>query len=166
MNYFQLNQGPETLGGRDAVVNKPREQLEELYDQIFDLEESILAVYGLPPTYSNRAILFDYINEESNIELTIERLKAKAEAFINSTPKRDSIKVMDGLKEDMDCSDVFPEIGIPDHIYTRFLYEEVLPAFLNDPNKVEEIIGSIKKVSIANLSMLGDYYHHGEKRKR
>lgn len=156
--YFQLSQKLEALGGREAVVNQPSQLLEKLYDEIYDLENVILSGYELPPTYSYRSILFNFSNQNANIEETIEKLKSEAQTFLTSTPKGETQIVIDGLVENLDCSDVFPEVGIEDHIYTRFVFEEVLPKCSDDQTKVTELIKALKDVSDVNLAILGEYH--------
>ena len=85
--YIELEKRLEEMGGREAVAILGTIELENLYEEIYELEEEILKQFHLPATYQYRSYLFDLTNWEFTHlsykkELVLNRLLKESKIFI------------------------------------------------------------------------------------
>ena len=85
--YISLEKKLDEMGGREAVAKLGTVILEDLYEEIYEIEEEILKKFHLPALYKYRAILFNLNNGVfSNLsykkELVISQLEKEAKIFI------------------------------------------------------------------------------------
>ena len=79
--YVGLNNLLESKGGRTTEVIG-NEEMEKLYEQIFELENVILEKYRLPQLVNFRLLLIDFVDEDKSEEV-FNNLTVAAWAFLN-----------------------------------------------------------------------------------
>jgi hypothetical protein len=109
----------------------------ELFEEIFSLEDDILKSFGLPENSKFAQILkCENIPSNQELEKMISFLENIASEYLLA-PTETSISVLAKAKDlKLDAFSVLPELKIITHIYSIFVYEEVLLKEKDTPENV------------------------------
>jgi uncharacterized protein YcgL (UPF0745 family) len=116
--YYELAQRIQEQGGPGAAP--------ALTAQASDLEDNILAQYGLPPSRRFVQILqsihrYKNLNEQA-LQKVRERLEAAATGYLLSTPLPDEQLLSQAKRRRLNPYDILPEMGLPAQEYIVFVY--------------------------------------------
>ena len=119
----------------------------DLFEQILDIQDTILSKFGLPASPDNEALLFfnsDPSDDEINVR--IEQLNEEATKYLSSKTKTD-LQILRGAQlTKQDPMYVLPELKIRTHSYTLFVYNNILLKEKDSPENV-----------LLELKMINDY---------
>ena len=116
-----------------------------LFEQIIEVIEGILKSFGLPPTSDNEGFLwFPEIPTEYELEEIINLLHKTATEYLLSKPKPELQVLRDAQEQKSDPFIVLPELKIPTHTYTFFVYNKML---LKRKDTVENVLQELKFVN-------------------
>ncbi len=125
-----------------------------LFEESLFLSEKILVYFGL--TNSNKygeMLNFKSLPTDDDIESLIKKLKNTASGYLQTSPKSEVQLLQEAVELNLDVDDVFPELGIPLHIYTLFVYNDILLKKLDNPKSVLESLRVANKSK--HLNFLG-----------
>lgn len=118
--YYELAQRIRLQGGPD---NAP-----DLYVQAIQMEERVLAQYGLPPTRRFVRILQSLHEyqplDEGTLVKVIKVLEAEASAYLLSSPLPDEELLTQAKAQHLNAMDILPEMGVPTQEYMVFVYNQ------------------------------------------
>jgi hypothetical protein len=116
--YFELAQRIQEQGGPGKAP--------ALIAQAEDLEDNILAQYGLPPSRRFVRILQSIHRHKKLSEQVLDkvrtRLKEAAEDYLLSSPLPDEQVLSEAKRRHLSALDVLPELGMPTQEYLVFVY--------------------------------------------
>ena len=114
----------------------------DLFEEILDIESEILTSFGLPEDSEyNNLIFFEVLPSELEILDTISKLHEAAKNYLLDDPLSD-IQVLKNAQElNQSSSSVLSEIRITNHLYTHFVFEEIL---IKRRDTVENILYELK----------------------
>ncbi len=97
----------------------------ETFEETIYLEENILDKFGLP--YLTEYIeIINKVTESTEIPKAVKELEQEAIQFLLSTPLTD-IKLLEYAKYfEIDPFSILPELKILTHVYTLYVYNEIL----------------------------------------
>lgn len=99
------------------------------YDDLLELEKEILKKFGLPSTFSNRAVIevFGLGNDlsDESIEHFIDELADKSEEYLTSPVSSDKQQLLMAREEYTFFDDVFAKLNFSGNSYQVFIYEEL-----------------------------------------
>lgn len=125
--HIENNGGPEENG--------------ELFGEYFHLRAKILASFGLPDSDSFRKILFvKSLPTDKDIDSIINNLKKTATEYLLSPAKTEAQILEEAIKEKLEPEQVLPKFGITIHLYTIFVYKEILLAKKDHPLTILEAL--------------------------
>ncbi len=128
---LEENNGPESNG--------------ELFENILEIQDSILNKFGLPITSNNETFLiFNNIPTDFEINEKIKLLNQTATDYLLSNVKTDIQILRDAKELKQDAFIVLPELKIPTHAYTIFVYDEIL---LNEKDSIENVLIDLRLVN-------------------
>jgi len=112
-NSIDLSKG--VLGGKEG----------EVFEDTKYLTECILDKFGLPHSlkYSKNIAKVKRIEQIQNC---IETLKTDASEYLNSKPLYDYKLLENAIDSNQSAESIFAELKIANHIYTIFVYDEIL----------------------------------------
>ncbi len=111
----KLNSDLTVLEGKDA----------EIFEETIYLEECILDKFGLP-YLAEYLEIFNKVTKSVNIPEATKELEQTAIKFLLSTPLTD-LKLLEQARYfKMDPYSILPELKIRTHIYTLYIYNEIL----------------------------------------
>ncbi|MDX5423633.1 MAG: hypothetical protein LPK14_15370 [Hymenobacteraceae bacterium] len=146
-SYFKKSKRLEEQGGPTRNT--------ELFEEILWSEQQLLAHFGLPNSDKYRKILWELTDKHSfqkkAVQQAIAKLQQAAEQHLLA-PVHTAIEMLYlAQQERQNAFDVLPELGYVTHVYTLFLYEQLL---LNGEASPEEILQELEKIT--ELDCLSD----------
>jgi hypothetical protein len=117
----------------------------KLFENILNIQELVLEKFGLPINPVNEAIIyFEELPTDFEIDNRITQLHKTATEFLLSKGKSE-LQILKEAKEfKLNALVVLPEIKITTHIYTCFVYDEIL---LKNKDSVENVLEDLKFVN-------------------
>ena len=117
----------------------------QLFEQILELQDAILNSLGLPLTPDNEKLLHcKTIPSTTEVNRQIDLLIKTATAYLLTTAKTELQTLRDAQEHNLDPFFVLPELKIPTHAYTIFVYEKIL---LKRKDNLENILHELKFVN-------------------
>ena len=126
----------------------------DCFEQMLEIQDKILRSFGLPiiPDYE-RILYFDNPPTDAEISNRILKLYQSAVEYLSSNTKSNLQILKEAQKLKLNAFSVLPELSIPTHTYTIFVYEEIL---LKQKDIPENVLHELKLVTKSNiLSTLG-----------
>ncbi len=159
-NYYRINT-ELTLGGGPTKDG-------EKYIQKVKAEKEILSYFGLPLSSKYIKLIWSIFDVTENINeaipILMDELKQKSLDFEIAKEKTMATKLMEGVKQQREAFDLFPEIQIDLNLYTFFIYNEIL---IKKNKSVDLVIQEFEKVkgreclsNIYQLSQLSKDYEN------
>lgn len=134
----------------------------DLFEEILELESEIITRFGLPEdSHHNNLIYFEILPSELEILDIISKLHKAAENYLLDDPLPD-IQILKNAQEyNQDVSSVLAELKVKNHLYTHFVFDEIL---LKKKDTVENVLHELKLTKgIDILTALGNVgYIEGE----
>jgi hypothetical protein len=116
----------------------------QLFEQILDLQQEILDYFGLPPTPENEELLwFQSLPSERQIEDRIQELNTAATEYLSSNAISDLRLLRNAQQTKGNPMYVLPELKVPTHTYTLFVYNKIL---LPQKDSVENVLQEFRVV--------------------
>ncbi len=116
-----------------------------LFEKIFELIDGILRSFGLPGTSANEKLLwFNGIPTDFEVEERMKQLHKKATEYLLSKPKSELQILREAQEYKTDPFMVLPELKISTHLYTCFVYNNML---LKKRDSIENILDELKFVN-------------------
>ena len=114
----------------------------DLFEEILDIEFEILTSFGLPEgSHYGNLIFFEVLPSEFEILDIISKLHESAKNYLLDDPLSD-IQVLKNAQEfNQSSSSVLSELRITNHLYTHFVFEEIL---IKRKDTVENILYELK----------------------
>jgi len=123
-----------------------------LFEESIFLSEKILKDFGLPNSNKYGKMLnFKSLPTDHDIELLIKKLKKTAAEYLQTSPKNEVQLLHEAIELNLDVDDVFPELDIPTHIYTLFVYNEILLKKVDSPKSVLDALRKANKSKYLNF---------------
>lgn len=123
----------------------------DLFEECIYAEEDILRKFGLPSTRQHSDLLcLNRIPSEKDLLKLIEKLHAAAKKYLGSPTKTNAQVLKEALERKRDPDDVLLELGFPTHLYTIFIYEEILMKGKDDVESVISALNVAKNSEILN----------------
>ncbi|WP_205502365.1 hypothetical protein [Rufibacter psychrotolerans] len=140
--YYQYYQELKAQGGPEENTR--------LFEAVIELEEEIMAAYGIPPTHDHLQILWLFTEApELSPEVLQEaqaHLQQAATAHLTAPVKTNLEVLLEAREEKQSAFNVLPEIGQPTHDYPIFLYEELLLKGKATPEAVLQEMETVKEL--------------------
>ncbi|MFD1186188.1 hypothetical protein [Pontibacter rugosus] len=142
--YYTLTKKLEDKGGP--------EQDTDLFEEVLWQEQQILASFGLPNSDKYRKILWEITYNDGfkkkTVQDIIKQLQQAAEKHLLA-PVHTAVEMLrQAQREQLSAFDVLPELGLSTHVYTLYLYEQLL---LKQEATSENILQELEKASDLNL---------------
>jgi len=161
-NYYLINRELSLEGG-------PTEDGEK-YIQKVNAEKEILTYFGLPLTSKYIKLIWNIFDVTENINeaiaILLKELEQKAKEFDIAKEKNIATKLIEGIENQKEAFDLFPDIQIDLNLYTLFIYNEIL---IKKKNNIESVIQEFEKIkgknclsNIYQLSQLSKNYEESE----
>ncbi|WP_207434763.1 hypothetical protein [Sabulibacter ruber] len=159
--YYQHYQELKEKGGPEENTR--------LFEAVIELEEEIMAAYGLPPSHDHLQLLWQFTEatdlSEEVLQEVQENLQEAATAHLTAPVKTNLEVLLEAKEEKESAFNVLPEIGQPTHDYPIFLYEELLLKGKASPEEVLREMETVKELDcygeVATL-----LYHHRKSYRR
>jgi hypothetical protein len=117
----------------------------KLFESILEKQDDLLEKLGLPSTpYYQGLLQFDSIPWDKEIDDLIKLLSYEVENKEKETPKSELEILIDAKKTNRDPMFILPQIGIKTHVYTLFVYNNILMYGQDEP---ENILAELKLVN-------------------
>lgn len=142
----------------------------EFFDNYFHARARILACFGLPDSDEfGKILLVKTFPSDEDLDNIIANLKQSATDYLLSPVKTEGQILEDAIQQGFAPEKVLPELGISAHVYTLFVYREILLAKKDHPLSVLEalrlannpktlnslgIVGLSKKLSDEEIKIL------------
>lgn len=113
------------------------EENSEIFEEYFRIRGMVLGSFGLPETDEFGKIFYlDNIPTDNEIETIIKNLKQAATDYLLAPAKTESQILGEAITEQLGPGQVLPVLGITPHLYTMFVYKEILLAKRDDAASV------------------------------
>jgi hypothetical protein len=133
-------------------INGGVEKNGELFEEYLTLQAKITSEFGLPNSFENAQIFsLSKRPSEKEVEDFLDLLHKKAKEYLLSTPMSEIDLLEDSIKSKVSAENIFPKLGISTHIYTYFVYYEVLLKKKDSPASVFEALKLADKSDILNI---------------
>jgi len=144
--------GAPELAGEDA----------KNFEAVLALQDDIIRCFGFNPSFDHESFL-DSVKEGEEAKW-IEWMKGEAEAYLKGPTKTHKAILTDAQKCDEDSDMVLREFDLPHHVYTDFVYDEML---LKQKASVEDVLHDFKLLMEDRkaLSSLGMFALQNSSRK-
>ena len=121
----------------------------DCFDQILEIQDKILNNFGLPTKQAYERILyFDAPPTDTEISNRILKLHQSAIDYLSSNAKCERQILIEAQRLQQNAFSVLPELSIPTHVYTNFVYDEIL---LKKKDTPENVLNELKLVTESNL---------------
>jgi len=121
----------------------------KLFERILEKEQELLEKLDLPNTpYYQGLLRFDSIPWDKEIDDLINLLYREIESQKNKEKKSDIELLIEAKKSNRDPMFILPQLGIPTHVYTLFVYNNILMYGQDEP---ENILSELKLVNNPEL---------------
>jgi hypothetical protein len=149
MNKDKLHKSIAELARMDVDLEKKGgpSKAGKLFEHILEKEQELLDKLGLPNTpYYQGLLHFDSIPWDKEIDDLINLLYREIE---NQKNKKSDIELLiDAKKTNRDPMFILPQLGIATHVYTLFVYNNILMYGQDEP---ENILSEFKLVNNVEL---------------
>jgi hypothetical protein len=114
----------------------------DLFEEILELESEILTRFGLPEdSHHNNLIYFEILPSELEILDIISKLHEAAKEYLLDDPLSDIQVLKNAQEHNHDVSTVLAELKIKNHLYTHFVFDEIL---IKRKDTLENILYELK----------------------
>ncbi len=148
---------------QELKENGGPEENTELFETVIELEEEIMAAYGLPPSHTHLQILWQFTEKASLTDQVLEDTQQQLQTAATEhlmAPVKTNLEVLQEAKSGkMSAFNVLPEIGQPTHDYPIFLFEEMLLKDKATPEAVLQEMESVKELDCYGEVATLLYYH-------
>jgi len=147
MNKDELHKAIEELARMDVELKKKGgpSRSGKLYERILVKEEELLEKLELPNTpYYNGLLQFESIPWDNEIDDLINLLYQEIESQKNKEKKSDLELLIEARESNRDPMFILPQLGIETHVYTLFVYNNIL---MYNQDKPENILSELKLVN-------------------
>ena len=154
MNTKHLKTDLKTLSTISFILKQRRENEndDDLLEYYFERQDKILKQFGLPEKEEYTSILeFTDIISDEEINNLIMQLSKMAAEYLLSDARPDLQILEDAIKYKQEAHTVLPELNIEKHIYTYFVYDEILMKGKDSPAQVLLDLEMTKKGNYLNL---------------
>ncbi len=127
----------------------------ELFEQILEIQDGIIRKFGLPTNHPACEKLLYFKTPPTDYEILnrIKQLHELAVIYLSSDALTDMKLLTEAQNKQLDVFYVLPVLSIPTHIYTIFVYNEIL---LKRKDLIENIIHELRFVyQFGLLNILG-----------
>ena len=123
----------------------------DCFEQILEIQDKILCSFGLPITPVYERILY-FVTPPTDTEISNRILKLHQSAidYLSSNAKSRIQILKEAQKLKQDAFYVLPELSIPTHTYTIFVYDEILLKQKDTPENVLHELEFVTKSNILN----------------
>lgn len=109
----------------------------DLVDSYYNIRANILSSFGLPDSDTFGKLLFvEHLPTDTEIETIINNLKQEATNYLLAPAKTETQILEEAIENKLDPEQVLPEFGITSHLYTQFVYKEILLTKRDNPLSV------------------------------
>ena len=114
----------------------------ELYERTVEIQEDILNSFGLPTSSENEELVwFNTPPTDTEVDERINLLHKSAATYLLSNVKSELQTLRDAQEFNQDPFTVLPELKIANHVYTLFVFNEIL---LKRKDTLENILHELK----------------------
>ena len=114
----------------------------DLFEEILEIESEILISFGLPEdSIYNNIIFFEVLPSELEILDIISNLHEAAKEYLLDDPLSDIQVLKNAQEHNHDVSTVLAELKIKNHLYTHFVFNEIL---IKRKDTLENILYELK----------------------
>lgn len=124
----------------------------KVFDEYFQLRKEVLESFGLPNSDKYGKLLF--ITHEPNeieIETMVKEFNNAATEYLLAPIKSDLKYLEEGVLLNLEADEILSELGINRHIYTNFVYNEILIKGVDTPISVLEALRIANTPKILNI---------------
>ncbi|GHA73072.1 hypothetical protein [Pontibacter akesuensis] len=138
--YYDLTKRMDAQGGPEGSTN--------LFEEILWQEQQILSFFGLPNSDKYRKILWELTYDEKfgkkAVQNIVKQLQEAAETHLLA-PVHTALEMLNqAQREKSSAFDILPELGFATHIYTLYVYEQLL---LKGEITTEEALAALQKTA-------------------
>jgi hypothetical protein len=109
----------------------------DLVDSYYNIRANILSSFGLPDSDTFGKLFFvEHLPTDTEIETIINNLKQAATNYLLAPAKTETQILEEAIENKLDPEQVLPEFGITSHLYTQFVYKEILLTKRDNPLSV------------------------------
>jgi len=151
MNKTELRKTIEELARMDVELNKKGgpSKAGKLFERILAKEEELLEALELPNTpYYQGLLQFDSIPWDKEIDEFINLLYREIENQKSKDKKSEIEVLVEAQKTNRDPMFILPQLGIETHVYTLFVYNNIL---MYNQDVPENILSELKLVNNPDL---------------
>jgi hypothetical protein len=151
MNEAELRKSIAELAQMDVDLEKKGgpSKAGKLFERILEKEEELLEKLDLPNTpYYQGLLRFDSIPWDKEIDDLINLLYREIENQKSKEKKSDIDLLLEAKKSNRDPMFILPQLGIQTHVYTLFVYNNILMYGQDEP---ENILAELKLVNNHDL---------------
>lgn len=124
----------------------------ELFEKYFNIRAGILSRFGLPDSEHFGKILFvKSLPTDKDVDSIIDNLKRAATEYLLSPAKTEAQILDEAIEKKLEPEQVLAEFGITAHLYTLFVYKEILLAKRDHPIAVLEALRLADEPKTLNL---------------
>lgn len=106
----------------------------ELFEKYLHIRAKLLAGFGLPDSKDFGKILFvKSLPTDKDVDTIFNNLKKAATEYLLSPVKTEAQILEEAIANKLEPEQVLPELGITSHLYTLFVYKEILLAKRDHP---------------------------------
>ncbi len=117
----------------------------QLFEQILSLQDGILKSFGLPASPDNEKLIwFSQLPTDEEVNGRVMQLHKTATKYLLSNPTSELQTLREAQNLQENAFAVLPELKIPTHTYTLFVYHKIL---LQRKDTIENILHELKFVS-------------------
>jgi|SRR6218665_165022 len=111
----------------------------ELFEECLFKRADILESLGLPniDAIADEVFSFKTLPTDRELDLTVLALQAAAAEYLAEPAKTDEEILRDAIQDQRDAFEVLPELGLTTHLYTLFIYDEIL---LKKKEKIDAVL--------------------------
>lgn len=133
-------------------TTKDHSENAELLDLYCYLRGKILEHFGLPNTIEfGRCLAVEELPNDKDVEVIIERLHQEAVDFFSAPIKTETEVLKEAVINKRNSEEVLSELGITRHIYTEFVYDEILLKEKDNPANVLRALQRANDSKLLNL---------------
>lgn len=121
--------------------SNPEETI-ELFKEYFHIREKLLTSFGLPNNDTFGEILFvkSLLPTDKEVDRIINNLKETRTEYLLSPVKTETQILIKAVENKLEPEQVLAEFGITSHLYTKFVYKEILLTKRDHPSAVLEAL--------------------------
>ena len=154
-NKNELRNSIAELAQMNVSLNKKGgpSRSKKLFQQILIQEQEILKYFELPNTPYNQGLLrFNSIPWDKEIDDLISILHKEKEVQINKNAVNDIDILIEAKKSNRDPMFILPQLGIETHVYTLFVYNNILMFGQDEPVNILNELKLANNYEILNIT--------------